>query len=388
MQRAQPSTVRSPVFDWILSGAFLLLLWLPTLDKIFRLDHAPDPQENRVLAHRPGFGELRVGHLREFLAASETWFNDHFGFRNRLIAWFQSSQPVLYHADDLYRVPVLTGPHHWHFSARLQMIENHLGWLTFSQQEMEAWQKLLEKRRDWLAQQGIQYVFVIAPDKETIYEDELPRWLQDAPKERQTKLAQFLQFMKVHSTVRILDLREPLVTARKTAPTYLQQDTHWNSFGGFVACQELIKSLSALSDLPPLQLNDFIWTNVPATGGDLARNEKEENYFEFHSKLQLPTVTGDITNIPSVWGSFRKCWITENSAPRTRTAIIFHDSFGLAWRNLLGCEFKQVIFLPDRREFNPAVIAANKPDVVINEMLECYFNTLDPNELMAKDGLP
>jgi len=44
--------------------------------------------------------------------------------------------------------------------------------------------------------------------------------------------------------VPILDLRAPLLAAKQTAPTCLQKDTHWNPFGRFVACQEVIRSLA------------------------------------------------------------------------------------------------------------------------------------------------
>jgi hypothetical protein len=372
--------------DWLLIAAFLVLLWAPTLDKLLRLDHAPEPKENRVLARRPPISELRFGRLQGFLAASEAYFNDHFGFRNRLIAWDQIWRVGVYQPGDL--CDLIEGPHGWRFSGRGHMVENHLGWLKFTPQELQAWQKLLEKRRDWLAARGIQYLFVITPDKESIYPDELPRWIQEAPAEQGTKLDQFLQYMKAHSTVQILDLRPPLVAARKTAPTYMQQDPHWNLFGGFRACQEVIKALTAFPDLPPLRLEDFTWTNVPSMGGALARNVKEDNYYKFYPKPGLPAVTFTLTNIPTVWTRDGSCWISDTAAPLRRTAVIFHDSFGLAWHDFLVYDFKRIIFVWERREFNPSLIAATKPDLVINETLEGFLYSMNPEELMAKDGLP
>jgi hypothetical protein len=70
------------------------------------------------------------------------------------------------------------------------------------------------------------------------------------------------------------------------------------------------------------------------------------------------------------------------------TAVIFHDSFGNAWQMFLGYSFKRIVFLSENREFNPAVILATKPDIVINEMLERFFNTQDPVELMDRQPLP
>ena len=253
----------------------------------------------------------------------------------------------------------------------------------------------MEKRRDWLAARGIKYLFVIPPDKQTVYPEFLPAWLANTvAANRATKLDQFLQYMKAGSTVEILDLRAPLIEAKKIAPTYLQNDTHWNLFGGFVASQEVIKVLSQFfPNLPPLRLEDFNWTNAPAIGGDLGNmigtEAAEENYFKFAPKPSLPAFNiFEATNFVCNWDAHKKSLVTENSASLKNSAVIFHDSFGLAWQKFLGHSFRQIVFMGDNREFNAVVIAENQPNVVISEMLERYFNTLDPNEMLAKEALP
>ena len=46
------------------------------------------------------------------------------------------------------------------------------------------------------------------------------------------------------------------------------------------------------------------------------------------------------------------------------------------------------MFEAERREFNPRVIEENRPQVVISEFLERFFNTFDPNEMLAREALP
>ena len=257
------------------------------------------------------------------------------------------------------------------------------------------WQKLLEKRRDWLAARGIQYLFIVAPDKHDIYPEMLPGWLQAAaPAGRETKLDQFLSYMKEHSTVPVLDLRPPLVAAKKIAPTYLQNDTHWNSFGGFVAGQEVVKFLGEkIPGLPPLRLEDFTWTNAPFTGGDVARQAgrepAEKNYFVFSPKpgVASPKLHTD-TRIVSTWGPRNEAVISEGAAPLTVGAVIFHDSFAAPWVQFFGHSFQRVVFLNEKREFNTQLITDSHPQVVITEMLERFFNTYEPAEFLARDALP
>ncbi len=108
------------------------------------------------------------------------------------------------------------------------MIDHYSGQLQFTPEQLHDWQVLLEKRRDWLARRGIAYVFVVAPDKHTIYPEELPNWVTKV--RPQTKLDQFYDYMHAHSTVPVLDLREIVRGGKKTCPTYFQTDTHWNFF--------------------------------------------------------------------------------------------------------------------------------------------------------------
>jgi hypothetical protein len=389
---ASPSSRRAWA-DWLVITIFLCLLWAPTLDGCFNLDHSRQPGENRLPAPFPKWPAAGLGETQKYISGLENYFSDHFGFRKKLIRWFQNWKISLFRDRSVYNV--ITGRNGWLFTSDLQMVEHFLGLKKFTPAELKSWQALLEKRRDWLAARGIKYLFVIPPDKQTVYPEELPAWLAHAaPANRETKLDQFLQYMKAHSTVEILDLRPALIAAKTTAPTYLQNDTHWNQFGSFSACQEVIKSLAAhFPELLPLRSEDFTWTNQPAPGGDLARMAGSEavdkNNFAFAPAAGLPALNIYYApNIVSTWDAHKPSRVSENPAPAKVTAVIFHDSFGNDWPQFLGRSFKKIVFMSENREFNPAVIVAAQPDLVINEMLERYFNTQDPVELMDRQPLP
>lgn len=394
MNRANDNPPARPVWaGQILIVVFLLLLWAPAGDSFFHLDQSRPPGENRLPAPLPHWQGNSLAGAQKYLNGLNDYFSDHFGFRKKLIRWFQNWKLGLYHDRSVYKV--IIGPNHWLFIAELQMVEHFLGIARFTPQELADWRQVVEHRRDWLAARGIKYLLIIPPDKKDIYPEELPAWLRNAaPANRETKLDQFLKYMKAHSTVQILDLRPALLAAKPTAPTYLENDTHWNRFGGFVACQEVVKALTnQFPDLPPLRLADFTWTNAPATGGDLARmlglDAVEHNNFVFKPK---PSVTAPVlrpaTNDISAWDVHKRSIISENPAPLAESAVVFHDSFGVAWQPFLGCCFKRIVYMSDNREFNTRVIEENRPQIVINEILERYFNTQDPRELLAHDGLP
>src|SRR5471032_1559854 len=64
----------------------MILMWLPALDTFAHLDKSPIPNENRTMARFPEFqsGLLNLG---KYIAGLEQYYNDHFGFRKRLIRW-------------------------------------------------------------------------------------------------------------------------------------------------------------------------------------------------------------------------------------------------------------------------------------------------------------
>jgi len=371
---------------------FFGLLWLPTLDKCFNLDRSRAPGENRLPAPFPQWQQSGLAGTQKFISGLEAYFNDHFGFRKKLIRFFQNWKIGLYHDRSVYKI--IVGQNHWLFWGEAQMVEHFLGLAKFTPAQLKSWQTLLERRRDWLAQRGIKYLFVIAPDKQSVYPEELPAWLIKAmPTNRETKLDQFLKYMKANSTVSILDLRPSLIDAKTRAPLYLQNDTHWNLLGGFIGAQEVVKTIAwQFTNLPPLRLEDFNYTNTAFAGGDMAlmlgTSASEKNYFAFQPKPGMPRLRSKETpTFPTPWG-LKRVMTLENPDSNSVSIVLFTDSYGVSWEQFLGYPFKKTVFLGDNRGFNAPLITASQPQVVVNEMLERFFYNEDPDQMLSRETLP
>lgn len=371
------------------AALFLIALWLPTLDSFFNLDKAPWLNEKRTPATFPAIAP-NAKSLLALPAGLEAYYNDHFGFRRRLIRWEQRWKQDVFKESSL--PDVMIGRDGWLFFTAQHMIEHYRGLKTFTPDELQSWRSLLEKRRDWLIQLGIKYLFVIAPSKHSIYPEYLPTWMTKMGPE--TKLDQFLAYMKAHSTVDVLDLRPALLEAKKTARTYLYTDTHWNSYGGFIGYQSVMRSLAR--QLPalggPLLLEAFELTPLKETGGDLStmlgQDMPERDGFELTARppLQFPTATEDINIYAKQWPKYMEPIYTENPSEKFKL-LMFHDSFSNAWVPYLGHHFKRVVYIW-QYNWNKSVIEKEKPDIVVDEILERSFNVADPKKLMQEDGLP
>ena len=245
--------------------AFFTLLWLPSLDTFLHFDHASALNEKRRSAQMPQFKPGLSG-LKPEIAGLEAYFNDHFGCRNQLIRWHNELQLALSSG----RSDVMLGQDGWLYfdENHMDMVGNYQGIVQFSPEELLQLKNIQQARRDWLAQRGIQYLYVIAPDKQSIYPEYLPSWLK--PVRHHTKFDQFVEYMRANSSVTVLDLRPALRDARQISPTYYKTDSHWNSFGGFVASQEILKCLPPnFSQSGLTSLDSFELKKEKFTGGDL-----------------------------------------------------------------------------------------------------------------------
>jgi len=394
-----PPACRSCAFwDTLTILSFLALLWLPTLDTLFGLDHTPVPQENRLPARWPHFSGLAQS--RAYLVAIESYFDDHFGFRKRLIRWNQHWKNQWFQTKASGDA-VLVGRDGWLYYAGERMLEHWSRQTAWAEQDLRDWQRLLEWRRDWLRQRGIRYLFVVPPDKHTVYPEYLPDWME--PSAKPSKLQQLAEYLRAHSDLEFVDLSRPLIEAKRTGIDYLKTDSHWNAFGAFIGYRALIQALSRqFLGLEPLPVDAYQWRAVAYPPGDLvalagnvscqgAACQETAGVAALSAAAQpdlKPTVDPDPA-LDRTAGDGTPCFEricrTHNDQANGK-ALLFRDSFAESWYPLLGLHFRDVIY-DWRYRWNWTLIERERPDVVIDEMLERFLNIQNPAELLRQEQL-
>ena len=377
--------------DLVLAGVFALVLLFPTICSLCHFQKTSAINESRLLAAFPGFGASTVN-LETFARQFEEYYNDHFGGRELLIVSHLKIKYALFPIELEHNV--LAGRDGWFYFSGENMIDNYRGTAKFTLPRLRAWQALLEKRRDWLAARGIKYLFVIAPNKESVCPEHLPVWLKSYSA---TKLDQFMGYMRVHSTVEVLDLRPALEKALQHGPVYYKTDSHWNLMGAFAACETIISKVSnQIPGLKPVALDNFEIQRECRPGGDLARLDGEtarvdDNIYVFTPKIQLPKLEFHAlgTNV-IYYRQFGIIPVFETpvaiiNSQRTNYAIVFGDSFAVGLEPFLGHHFGKVVFL--LKDFDPETISQDKPVLVISEMVERHLNDKDPTQLLQNEDL-
>lgn len=273
---------------------------------------------------------------------------------------------------------VIVGREGWLFLAQEQpgLNEQHyfLGLTPFSPDELERWERVLEKRRRWLGQRGIVYIVVIAPNKSSVYADKLPDEYQG---DRRTRLDQITSYLGSRgSGVALIDPRQVLIEGRRQYETYWATDTHWNTWGAFLACGEIIRNVG-LPGMEMMPLDRFSIRRVEDIRGDLQEalsielNRSPAGIFPELIPRPPPAIKlKGRTEMPG--GEY---WTYTSSPGGSLSAFVIHDSFGEYLKALLPYHFRECTFVLDRgHSFPRELIEKKHPAVVIEEMTERYLD--------------
>jgi hypothetical protein len=372
-------------------AAFLLLLSLPILDTVFQLDGTKPADENRTLARFPNL-TFEQEAMQKVFGELEAYYNDHFGFRNKLIRTNKTWKKKWFGEAPASSLPALEGLDGWYYYAGGQMGDHFSGAVLFTEAELESWRQLLEARYEWLKERGIAYVFAVAPNKESIYPEYLPPWLRE--RGGRTKTDQFFSYMRAHSKVPVVDLRAPMLDAKNGEPLFQSSDTHWNDLGALVAYQAVLQALNQqVPEINPLTRDEFTWRWVPeAKGGDLALilgqkdQIKERNLVYAEAKAprgRAQTMPLPTERLKREWKPKTEPTVTYNPQASGKV-VLFHDSFALGWLKFLGQDFHEVIYLW-QYHLDKEFLEREKPDLVIDEILERFLYISDPRELAEKE---
>lgn len=351
---------------------FMIMLYLPLAYMLLIGDSGRATSEKRMLAGRPAW-PVNADELAGFPQRFEAYFNDRFGFRNLLVYAHNllKTKFGISAAED-----VLIGKDGWLFYADKQarVIEGYRNIDPLSPHQLQTWKHDLEQKYDWLQQQGIEYLFVVAPNKHTIYPEFIPEWIRK--ENRASRWDQLLATVS-DSKVPLLDLRQALIDAKQTR-VYHKTDTHWNLQGANTVQYEILRVVaSSLPKLAPKKHNKFNW--YQGDGGDLAL------LLGLAEELQE---TRPIPEWPQCYNQRTpEQWLEKEMSVQCTggqySMLMFHDSFGNPLRFFLAGYFANSHYNRQRADFAllKKEVAKYRPDVVIEELAErslLTVPTVDP----------
>jgi alginate O-acetyltransferase complex protein AlgJ len=373
-----------PSVERLVIVVFLFVLALPPIGTALGVARATADLENRTLASFPHLDGTWTA-WRNFPDAFTAYFADSFAFRPMLVHWQAVTRLKLF--DVSPSRAVIKGRDGWWFYADDGAMDDYAKAPPFTADELEQWRRTLQDTTDWLRARGIAYLFVIAPDKHQIYPEYMPATIRRALPSRTDQL---IAHLAAHSTVPVLDLRPALLQRKPIERLYHRTDTHWNDRGAYVAYTAIMSSLAPLVSLtsstgalPALRFaprDAFDAGDVRQDGLDLARTMglsevlAEDDLVLAPRRPRAATIVEPLKPEPHGIEARLVTELPDASKPR---AIVFRDSFGSGLIPFLSEHFRRAVYLW-QNNLDPKVIAAEHPDVVIQELVGRRFSTLTP----------
>jgi hypothetical protein len=310
----------------------------------------------------------------------DAYYRDRFGFRAELVGLHNVVKVLGLGVSTHPKVVI--GKDGWLFLDDEQSFEDYRGRRPFLENELERWCMLMERRRDWLARRGCAVLFVVAPNKESVYPEFVPE--ERGPRGR-TRLDQLLDHLRRRSDVAVLDLRPALTAARGTeaGPLYLRRDTHWNDRGAFAAyraiCGGLARDFPGLTPWPREGFEDRELPRSPEpTSPDLSRMLHLESWLPQAFPSLQPRRPRRAAAAPAPRpdrfqpAATRTAAFTVADASLPRLAF-FGDSFGWSLQPFLAEHFRRSVFVYHTGAPDRALIEEERPDLVIHEVCERFL---------------
>jgi hypothetical protein len=314
-----------------------------------------------------GGGQTGFSQIMDFPQNYGKNFNNNFIFRDSLIHMEYWTRFNL--LREAVFPQVLLGKDGWMYYTNEGNLDYYQRVKPLAESQTRAIQSNLEKIQQDLKNDGITFLFVIAPNKESIYPQFLPDSL--ARTDNPAWADQIVESLQ-GSDVNLLDLRPVMLENAKTAPVYFKTDTHWNPVGARAAYGAILMNLQpGFPILKPHPLADFDQV-TETTSGDLAalihlKGEVNESFTALYARFEKPS--RGLKNPPA--GQMITV-MPDAALPKT---VIFRDSFFNGLQPFTSEHFSRCVYVSDWM-VDRGLIAEEKPDIVILEVAERYLDRL------------
>ena len=331
----------------------MLLCAIPLFGMTFR--PTLETTENRRLSEFPKLikddGSINLSFFSNF----ETYFTEHFAFRNELVATDGKIQGGVFRTSA--NNSVIYGKDDWLYYT--STISDYSGKNMMNERELKNLQRNLSIINEYLKEKKIEFILTIPPNKNTLYGKYMPYYASTKVSDDHTLYK--LKDLCTEANIEYADLYEVLKNESETV--YLKRDSHWNNKGALIAYQTILDKLGR-------EYNNYesITPNrSKSENGDLNKmlysyyGDKEVNYY-----YDIPQEYEYVSDTQSVEDG----WIETTVENKESTLLMFRDSFGNTLIPLIANQFGHAYFTKESPYRLEKVVSEQSPNIVIFEKVE------------------
>lgn len=332
-------------------------------------------KEKRNLATKPYlFVDNRLN--ENFFTEYSAYFNDRIGGRQKLISLNAKMKYDVFRAN-FYNKLAIKGKHNWYFFIN-KLEGNNISDFNktnlFNEEQIKDFSNNVKKTVEWCNEQNIPCVFLICPNKHSVYEEFYPF-------KRPKGITRTDQITEVFEKLHIFYIfpRDFLISQKSEFdfPLYIETDSHWNSQGAYLSSTLLRKKIEML--FPNIKFPQIEYKTELAYGlspSDLPPilGIKEQN----NTQVQILPIDHNNTDYYTYLKNDEMDGVhtqgTDKNLPR---ALIYRDSFFRALEPFVSPLFSEAEYICKQfDESDKEYVLQYKPDIIIFEAVERYAPTI------------
>lgn len=251
-------------------------------------------------------------------------------------------------------------------------IGDYQGEIRYSKEEMATARNELIRLNNYLTSQGVDFAFLVAPNKEVMYAEYMPHKIARSSEITRTDV--MMNYIAQNSCIKLAYVKEQLLQNKNIQDLYYPLDTHWNFLGGYVGSQCVLSLLGR--NRKELRQCEIVQDVAPFRY-DLPKIALAERVYRSNEKMWrvkgLEKPIGEDFSIEKNKG----IKYISNNENASGVLVIIGDSFRMAMLPLLVDEFNEVycVHRGDCKDLKKLLSETN-PEAVILEVVERYSGSI------------
>ncbi len=315
-------------------------------------------RENRVLARMPKLTE-DGGFNTDFASQFDKYVEDNFALREYVVTGFNAAEVAL--LRDFNGTNAVIGAKNHIFYA--ETLDDYLGIGGLTEGEIQSVANYLADLHRGFAEKGVDFAFMTAPNKATIYPEYMPKRL--APTDADRNIDLLTEALR-QKGVPVIDAKSILLAAKTARTVYYEHDSHWNNYGAMLVYNDIAREFGLEQYDPETytaeydrtgDLHNFVY---PST----VHPEERVIYPEFHAYTSKKPINFDRDKI-----------VETSCADKTLTLAVYHDSFGRSLQPILS-QSVGTLYMNSYFPYDLTVLENVEPDAVLIELVERNLDLL------------
>lgn len=347
---------------------FLLILITPTVVQITGIEGKTANSENRKKA---SFPKINYKNPILFLSQFKSYYKDNFGLRHYMSdAYIKFKTQVLYESPIPSKVVFGKGNFLFLGKSFSNPINESFGISMFTNNELLQIKTTIINRKKWLKNHNIKLYIAVAPNKHSIYKEQLPYNFS----ELKSRKEQVIEYVKKELNFNIIDLGLQFRSKKQENRLYRKFDSHWNDLGAFYAYETLMDEVIKDFPIKKLDIYSYKIDSIKTKGGisKMLNSLDKENQIILKPLFKSQVVDLEIPKYydnPKIYESRHK-----NPAKKFKI-LLFRDSFASALKPFINETFGECTYIWSHK-FDKELILKEKPDIVIIEYIERYLERI------------